>query len=345
MDLQGPGEESRGTSPQSPRDIDAEPDAAATVQRLQADRLRSETHVRGLQAQEKLAQIRCGLMTWREVQARKDAPPRRSKLLQRAEEHIDDLGQDAWALVNMSRSILLNVTLPVCSSRRQGLSSSIYSWTLRKIYGQKEDGPSESAWTTLPALQRSFQQASSDIFFDLTEVTWECEELQNQTRFEADALLHQASDLVIIKGDVMHLERTVATMQTELTALQTAHHEAQEQASRLEAAMEGAGLPLQQRHLCSAALAKLHAQSDAVAAKLEAKHHEIAGPQHEIARLRQLLDESEQSEMTARRTVTRGRLRQTRCSLDWRALRTSAAVIARHSQVLTHLVEDYRLRS
>jgi len=49
MDLQGPGEESRGTSPQSPRDIDAEPDAATTVQRLQADRLRSETHVRGLQ--------------------------------------------------------------------------------------------------------------------------------------------------------------------------------------------------------------------------------------------------------------------------------------------------------
>jgi len=296
------------------------------------------------QAQEKLARIRCGLTVWREAQAEKDAPPRRSKLLQGAEDHIDNLGLDAPALVNISRNFQLNVTLPACSSRRQAPLSSIYSWTLRKLYGQEEDEAPESSWITLPALQRSFQQASSDIFFDLTEVTLECEQLQNQTHFDADALLHQALDLVTIRGDLMHLERTVATMQTELTALQTAHHEAKGQANRLQAAMEGAGLPPQQQQLCSAALVKLQEQSDTVAAQVRAKIHEMAGPQLEIVRLRILLDESQESEVIARRTITRDGLRQTRCSLDWNVLRTSAEIIARHSQVLTFLVNDYRLR-
>lgn len=298
-------------------------------------------------------------MEWQENHKYGDLPPRRSRLLAQAEQQIDDLGLDAPTLLNISRSTALNVTLPACSSRWQKRSSLLSRWlslvgtgaggrnnqrTWLHTAGVGDSKPA-NAFDILSMLQRSFQQASQNIFFDLTELKLSCDELQNKTRSDTDAMLHEGLDVVKMQGDVLHLERTVATMQTEFVALKTAQRETLEQAGRLEAAIGDDDLGLQQRELCSAALVRLQHREHSVKNKAQAKIKEMASPKLELSRLRQLLGDSQELEMTAQGEMTRDVLRQNRCLVGARSLRRSAGLIARHSAVLAHLANDYRLES
>jgi len=224
-----------------------------------------------MQSQEKLARIRCGLLEWRrEHPGRRDLMPRMSKVLARAGQHNSELMLDAGALANISRGMTLNVTLPSCSSRgpRRGFWPSGFPST-------GHDSPG-MAWDIVNVLQRSLQQASQDVFFDVTELTLGCDEMQSKSHSDSDALLHEGLDLVTIQGQIMHLERTVATMQTELLSLHSAQREAQEQTKRIQAAMGAAQLPVEQQELCSAAIASLQHQEAAARAKATAKRREMA---------------------------------------------------------------------
>lgn len=289
------------------------------------------------QSQEKVARIRCGLTEWRRNHTgRADLPPRISKVLSRAEEHISLLTLDAGVLINISRSITLNVTLPTCSrGQRRGFLVSSPS--------QFDQTSPESPWDLLHVLRRSLQQASQNVFFDVTELTLGCDEIQSLSHSDQDVLLHEGSDLVTLQGQILHLERTVATMQVELHSLETAQREAHEQASRLQAALEAAQLPAQQQELCCTALASLQRQQDMARAKAARQRFEMGKPQQEIARLRAMLANSKMTEGAVRRKLTRDIMLRDRCSLDLRALRHGAGVVARHSDVLTYLV-DYQYR-
>jgi len=148
-----------------------------------------------------------------------------------------------------------------------------------------------------------------------------------------------------IQGEFLQLQRTVATMETELVALDMARREAEEQASRLQGGMGDAHLGLLQRQSCMSALIRLQDQQDSASDKAAAKIVEMAAPKHEIGRLRAVLDQQKEMHMHARRLLTLHLMRQSRCESAARSLRTSAGLIARHSAVLTHLAEDYRLES
>ena len=283
-------------------------------------------------------------MEWQEAHRTEFDVTRTSILLRRAEDQIDALRLDAPALLNISRSIPLNVTLQACHSGGQSYLPSILQTALGQNNAVGAGRASNNVWDILAVLQRSLQQASQNIFLELNERTLECEEQEEMVRLDTDTFRHESLDLVKIKGDIQHLERTVATMQTELLALQTAQREAQGQVVRLEDAMGGAQLHSQQYDLCSDALTRLQEQQDAASAKATAKEQEMAVPQLEIARFRRLLNLSLESELTSRRKMTRDRLRRSRCSIGWRTMRRNAAMLARHSQVLTFIVEDDRLR-
>ncbi len=305
-----------------------------------------------VQSQEKVARIRCGRMAWRDVHKWDGLSTRKSKMLGQAVEQIDKLGLDAPVLFNISRSITLNVTLPACSSVEESSGASLQSWVAFAIHGshsrERESDQAEaasqtldSAWGILSVLQRSLQQASHDIYLDLTELTQVCEEARKITRRHSDALLDEDSDLLKIRGDYMHLERTVATMQSELVALQTAQFEVQQQAMRLHVSLEAADLPAEQRELCTVALVRLHQQQAAASSKVTSKKDEMANPQRELKRLRQVLERYEGNERTERREMTRDFSRENRCESSMRSLRTSSAIIARHSLVLTQLVDQH----
>lgn len=304
-----------------------------------------------LQVQEKLARIRCGMREWQEVHRPTDLDHRRSKLLARAAQQIDELGIDAPALANISRSIALNVTLPACSSgfQRKGsllsalLSRSSYGSSRRQVGNDKTElgqAASESAGDIIALLHQSLQQASHDVFFDLQELTVECVEVQVGTRRRSDSFHNETLDVVKIQGDASHLERALATMQTELVALKSALTETQEQASRLQQSMGGAHLEADQRELCMGALDSLVKQQSRTSDQIAAKTREIAAPQREVARLRGLLDDFQRTEVATRQEMLRDVVRKSVCEVGLSKLRSTAGIIARHSVVLTQLVED-----
>ena len=73
------------------------------------------------------------------------------------------------------------------------------------------------------------------------------------------------------------------------------------------------------------------------AAKVAAKKEDMKAPQKEITRLSALLVNSERKEVTARKEIVVDAFREHRCSSGLRWLRKSAGLIARHSNVLSHL--------
>ena len=304
-----------------------------------------------LQAQEKLARIRCGLREWQETHRPTDLGHRRSKLLARAAQQIDELGIDAPALANISRSIALNVTLPACSSGAQRRWSLLSAWLSQSSHGSSrrqgesdqaewEQAAPESAGDILAVLHRSLQQASHDLFFDLQELTIECAEVQDGTRWRSNLLRNEDLRVAKTHGDILHLERTVAAMQTELVALQTALTEAHEQASRLQQSMGGAHLGSDERELCIGALDSLVKQQSRASDQIAAKTREMAAPKLEIARLRGLLDEFQETEVATRQEMRRDVLRKNVCEVGLSKLRSAAAIISRHSVILTQLVDD-----
>lgn len=344
----GQGLESRETSSSS---SDSVAKAAANVQRLKSERLGNELDARALQAQEKLARIRCGLREWQETHRPTDLGHRRSKLLARAAQQIDELGIDAPALANISRSIALNVTLPACSSGAQRRWSLLSAWLSQSSHGSSrrqgesdqaewEQAAPESAGDILAVLHRSLQQASHDLFFDLQELTIECAEVQDGTRWRSNLLRNEDLQVAKTHGDILHLERTVAAMQTELVALQTALTEAHEQASRLQQSMGGAHLGSDERELCIGALDSLVKQQSRASDQIAAKTREMAAPKLEIARLRGLLDEFQETEVATRQEMRRDVLRKNVCEVGLSKLRSAAAIISRHSVILTQLVDD-----
>ena len=259
-----------------------------------------------------------------------------SKVLARAGQHISELMLDAGALANISSSMTLNVTLPSCPSR--GQKRGFWPSSSPSTFGNVADSLG-IAWDIVHLLSRSLQQASQDVFFDVTELTLGCDEIQSKSHSDSDAMLHEGSDLVTLQGNILHLERTVVTMQTELSSLHSAQREAQEQTKRMQAAMGAAQLPAEQQELCSAALASLQDQEEAASAKAAAKRREMAEPQLELARYQVMLKHAREAEGAARRKMTRDLLLRSRCSTDLRALRHGAGIVARHSDVLTYLVE------
>ena len=207
----------------------------------------------------------------------------------------------------------------------------------------RSDSITDSLWDDLSVLQRSWQQASHDVFLELTELVTNCKDLQSSIRADTDALLHEDIDFVKTRGEIDHLARIVDTLQKELVALHGAKVQAQEQASRLQTAIGSANLPSHQREVCLAAIDRLQQQQDSVQAQIAGKSQEVLVPQNELTRLRALLDGAEKSEMQTRRHIEADRIRQKRCSQGLRWLRTSAGLVSRHSSILSHLV-DYRMQ-
>ena len=303
---------------------------------------------------ERLSRFQCGMLEWKESHApihdafggiqhdalrdRSRGPLatpgqlRHSKHLLLVEERLQTLSDDAIALANISRSgFMLNVTLPECSST---VGSRLISTASEEVGLE-----GQTSWHILATLQRSMQQASQDMFLEVTDLTATCEELQRKSRVDTGALLKGDMDPLETRGALRHLQRIVDQMQVELSAMEKTQSEAREQAHHPTIVMNDTGLPPDQLEHCFTALEALRSQQERARAKVAAKKDDMKAPQKEITRLSALLVNSERKEVTARKEIVVDAFREHRCSSGLRWLRKSAGLIARHSNVLSHLAD------
>ena len=177
------------------------------------------------------------------------------------------------------------------------------------------------------------------MFLEVTDLTATCEELQRKSRVDTGALLKGDMDPLETRGALRHLQRIVDQMQVELSAMEKTQSEAREQAHHLTIVMNDTGLPPDQLEHCFTALEALRSQQERARAKVAAKKDDMKAPQKEITRLSALLVNSERKEVTARKEIVVDAFREHRCSSGLRWLRKSAGLIARHSNVLSHLAD------